>query len=47
MSEGFGWSFYGFWIYAAAWVSGYFIWARRAAHKERRDEEELPEPKDP
>ncbi len=24
---GFGWNFYGFFLYAALWVSGYFLWA--------------------
>jgi hypothetical protein len=29
-SEGFGWSFYGFFLAAGAWVAGYFLWAARA-----------------
>jgi hypothetical protein len=28
--EGFGWSFYGFFVAAAVWVGGYFVWAVRA-----------------
>ena len=33
--KGFGWSFYGFFIGAAAWVACYFVWAVRAARRER------------
>ena len=29
MSEGFGWSFYGFFVVAAAWCVVYFVWAVR------------------
>jgi hypothetical protein len=32
---GFGWSFYGFFIAAAAWVACYFLWAARMSHRER------------
>ena len=35
MSEGFGWNFYGFLVYATLWVAGYFVWARRANRKDR------------
>jgi hypothetical protein len=31
--EGFGPSFYGFFIAAVAWVGGYFIWASRAGRR--------------
>lgn len=27
--NGFGWSFYGFFLAAAAWVACYFLWAMR------------------
>jgi hypothetical protein len=27
--NGFGWSFYGFFIAAAAWIAAYFVWAAR------------------
>ena len=27
--NGFGWSFYGFFIAAAAWIAAYFYWAVR------------------
>jgi hypothetical protein len=26
-AEGFGWSFYGFFVAAGAWVAAYFVWA--------------------
>jgi len=26
---GFGWSFYGFFLFAALWIAAYFVWARR------------------
>jgi hypothetical protein len=35
---GFGWSFYGFFVAAAAWLVLYFVWALRAAARDRRDE---------
>jgi hypothetical protein len=31
--EGFGWSFYGFFAAAAAWVGCYFLWAARAGRR--------------
>ena len=33
---GFGWSFYGFFIAALAWLAVYFIWAWRAARRDRQ-----------
>ena len=36
MDPGFGWSFYGFFAAAAAWLVGYFLWAFRAAARDRR-----------
>lgn len=27
--NGFGWSFYGFFIAAAVWIVAYFVWAVR------------------
>jgi hypothetical protein len=33
---GFGASFYGFFLAAAAWLIGYFWWAYRAALRDRR-----------
>jgi hypothetical protein len=32
---GFGWSFYGFFIAAVAWVACYFLWAARVTRRER------------
>jgi hypothetical protein len=34
---GFGWSFYGFFVCAAAWLALYFLWAWRAARRDRRE----------
>lgn len=34
--SGFGWSFYGFFVAAAAWVAGYFAWSRAAAARDQR-----------
>lgn len=31
-----GWSFYGFFIAAAAWLLAYFVWAFRAAARDRQ-----------
>jgi len=31
---GFGWSFYGYFIFCALWVCGYFLWARWINNKE-------------
>jgi len=40
--SGFGWNFYGFFVFAAAWLAGYFAWAawmaRREAGREPRRE---------
>ncbi len=33
---GFGWSFYGFFVAAAAWLLLYFLWAFRASARDRR-----------
>lgn len=35
---GFGWSFYGFFVAAAAWLAGYFLWAWRAAQADRHED---------
>lgn len=32
---GFGWSFYGFFLAASAWLLVYFVWAWRAARRDR------------
>jgi len=32
---GFGWSFYGFFALAAVWMALYFVWAVRAAARDR------------
>jgi hypothetical protein len=32
---GFGWSFYGFFAAAALWLAVYFLWAWRAAGRDR------------
>ncbi len=32
---GFGWSFYGFFLAAALWLLVYFVWASRAAARDR------------
>jgi len=34
---GFGWSFYGFFFAAAAWMTLYFLWAWRAAVRDRQE----------
>jgi hypothetical protein len=34
--SGFGWSFYGFFAAAAAWIALYFAWCRAAAARDRR-----------
>ena len=31
----FGWSFYGFFVAAAAWLLLYFLWAYRASVRDR------------
>ena len=33
--NGFGWSFYGFFVAAGVWLACYFVWAFRAAARER------------
>jgi len=30
---GFGWNFYGFFIFCFVWIAGYFLWARRTTHQ--------------
>jgi hypothetical protein len=35
MMMGFGWSFYGFFIGALAWLVLYFVWAFGAAARDR------------
>ena len=32
---GFGWSFYGFFVAAMVWLLLYFVWAFRAAARDR------------
>ncbi len=32
---GFGWSLYGFFVAAVVWVCLYFLWAWRAARRDR------------
>jgi len=34
-APGFGWTFYGFFVAAAAWMALYFLWAWRAAAADR------------
>jgi hypothetical protein len=34
--RGFGWNFYGFFLFAIAWIVGYFLWARSAATRDDR-----------
>ncbi len=38
MSEiiGFGWNFYGFFLFAALWVCAYFLWIFYINKKEKR-----------
>jgi hypothetical protein len=36
---GFGWSFYGFFVGAALWLLLYFVWAIRAAARDRERHE--------
>lgn len=35
MDVGFGWGFYGFFVAAVAWLVVYFLWAWRAAGRDR------------
>ena len=32
---GFGWGFYGFFVAAVVWIAVYFLWAWRAARRDR------------
>ena len=36
MGYGFGLSFYGFFVAAVIWLVAYFVWAFRAAARDRR-----------
>ncbi len=38
--SGFGWNFYGFFLFAAAWIVAYFVWAKWMAARDRRRNEE-------
>lgn len=40
MTEGFGWNFYGFFLYAGVWVIGYFLWALHTNRKETDKDED-------
>jgi hypothetical protein len=33
--QGFGWSFYGFFLFCIVWIAGYFAWARWMAGRDR------------
>jgi hypothetical protein len=33
---GFGWSFYGFFVAAVAWVVLYFVWALQVSARDRK-----------
>jgi membrane protein implicated in regulation of membrane protease activity len=35
--NGFGWSFYGFFLFAAAWIAAYFAWARWMEKREKTE----------
>ena len=37
-AAGFGLNFYGYFVFAALWVSGYFVWASQVNARERRRE---------
>jgi hypothetical protein len=37
---GLGWSFYGFFAAAAIWLLAYFVWAFRAAARDRRSRQD-------
>jgi hypothetical protein len=28
VTSGFGWNFYGFFVFAVVWIAAYFAWAR-------------------
>ncbi len=36
MTAGFGWNFYGYFIYAAIWIVGYFILAGYLSRRDRK-----------
>ena len=33
--SGFGWNFYGFFLFCFIWIAGYFLWARARQRAER------------
>lgn len=33
--NGFGWNFYGFFVFAAGFIALYFLWARHMAGRDR------------
>jgi hypothetical protein len=33
---GFGWNFYGFFVFCFLWITGYFLWARSRQRAERK-----------
>ncbi|HEX2442921.1 MAG TPA: hypothetical protein VHJ77_03170 [Vicinamibacterales bacterium] len=35
--QGFGWTFYGFFLFCIVWIAGYFAWARWMAAREARE----------
>jgi hypothetical protein len=35
MDVGFDWAFYGFFVAAGLWIAAYFLWAWRAAERDR------------
>jgi membrane protein implicated in regulation of membrane protease activity len=36
--NGFGWSFYGFFLFAVVWIAAYFAWARWMEKRETNTE---------
>jgi len=40
----FGLNFYGYFVFAAVWVCGYFLWASRTNARERKREARTSEP---
>jgi hypothetical protein len=34
--QGFGWTFYGFFLFCVVWIVGYFAWARWMAGRDRK-----------
>jgi hypothetical protein len=35
LMQGFGWSFYAFFLFCIVWIAGYFAWARWMAGRDR------------